>query len=68
MIEDIGKLVETDFCASMEMMTLCNKNYYTFADSKKMARLLARVYSIAHCTHCSACQKKYLKINKKPKK
>mgnify|MGYP001767607565 CR=1 FL=1 len=57
MLKDINKLVETDFCESM-----CDNSnlQYTQEQSKKMAKIIGQVYSIAHCTHCKACQQKYI--------
>lgn len=57
MLEDINNLVDTDFCMSM-----CDNSnlQYTQEQSKKMAKIIGQVYSIAHCTHCKACQQKYL--------
>jgi len=65
MLEDINKLVENDFCADMEMNLIPNSQTgkiqeYKQEDSQKMASLLAEVYSVSHCIHCKACQKKYL--------
>lgn len=57
MLEEINELVSTDFCGSM-----CdNSNLtYTQEQAKTMASIIGKVYSIAHCTHCKACQQKYI--------
>jgi succinate dehydrogenase/fumarate reductase-like Fe-S protein len=60
MLKDIVKLVETDFCAEMEMKTLPKSQKFTQEESEEMAHLLATVYSISHCIHCHTCQTKYL--------
>ena len=58
MLEEIETLVETDFCADMDMRLL--GGVYTQEEAKQMANLLGQVYSIAHCISCRACQTKYL--------
>ncbi len=60
MLKEITALVETDFCAEMEMRTLPKSQEFTQKESEEMAHLLATIYSIAHCIHCHACQTKYL--------
>lgn len=57
MLQEIDKLTDTDFVADMEY-----KEIYTEKESQKMAKLLSDIYSIAHCIHCVACQKKYESI------
>lgn len=64
MLDDIRLLVENDFCADMELTAWDaenGKSQFTKNESITMARIIAKVYSIAHCTTCEACQKKYLK-------
>ena len=60
MILDILPYVEDEFCAEMEMKTLPKSSPYTQKESQSMAERLAKIYSIAHCEHCTACQKKYM--------
>ena len=62
MLKEITALVETDFCAEMEMKTMPKSRQFTQEEAEQMAGLLARVYSIAHCIHCHACQTKYLTL------
>lgn len=59
MIEDIDKLVETDFSADMDGKTLPKSEPYTQKEARKMASIIGRVYLIAHGIHCTACGKKY---------
>lgn len=59
MLQEITALVETNFCADMEMRSVGGK--YTHKESLEMSNLLGKVYLIAHCIHCHACQTKYLK-------
>ena len=59
MLEDIDELVDTDFMLDMECKLLPDAKEYTQEESKQMADILTRVYSISHCTHCEACQPKY---------
>ena len=60
MLEDIDKLVETDFAFDMECKQLPNSKPYTQKEAKEMQSLLGQVYLISHCLHCTACQTKYL--------
>ena len=58
MLEDICKLVETDF---VEIMSWKYSSKDTDnSDAKKMSSILGRIYLIAHCIHCYACQEKFL--------
>jgi hypothetical protein len=61
MLDDIRLLVENDFCFDMDLKTMPNSKEYTQDEARQMAWIIGRVYSIAHCTTCEACQKKYLK-------
>jgi hypothetical protein len=60
MLSEITDLVETDFCSEMELKTLPKSREYTQEEATQMAQIIGRVYSIAHCIHCHACQTKYL--------
>ena len=55
LLQNICDLVETDFCADMETLTLPSTREYTQEEAKEMAILLGKVYSYAHQIHCSAC-------------
>ena len=61
MLEEINTLVVTDFCEEMSMKSMkeCSEKY-TQEEATQMADLLGRIYLIAHCIHCHACQTKYL--------
>jgi len=65
MLQDICRIVEDDFCYDMETHLIPNDKGKTqpflHSESEEMAKRLARVYSIAHCIHCTTCQGKYLK-------
>jgi hypothetical protein len=43
------------------MKLLPNAKKYTQAEAKKMADIIGRIYGVAHCLTCTACQTKYLK-------
>ena len=58
MLEDINNLVDTDFCAEMEMKTLPKSGSYTQMEAEEMSKLLAKVYSISHCLYCQSCRRK----------
>jgi len=60
MIKDILPLVESDFAFDMNCK-LIPGHKYTQAEAKQMADVIGSIYSIAHCFHCEACQKKYIK-------
>jgi hypothetical protein len=55
LLQNICDLVETDFCADMDMLTLPDSREYTQEEAKKMAHILGVVYLYAHQIHCSAC-------------
>lgn len=61
MLQDIDELVSTDFVFDMDCHNLPTSEKFTQKESLEMARLLGRVYSIAHGIHCKACQTKYIK-------
>lgn len=58
----IDALVCTEFCTHMELKLLPVSKPYTQKESKEMAHILAKIYSIAHCIHCESCAGKYLKV------
>ena len=60
MVEDICKLVETDFHADMELRHLPDSEPYTQEETRKMQDTIGKVYLISHCISCTACQVKYL--------
>ena len=60
MVEDIDELVETDFCFDMDCRAIHPKQPFTHEESIKMRDILMKIYSIAHCNTCTACQGKYL--------
>jgi len=68
MLDEILELVSSDFCHDTEWKLLPNSKPYTQDEAKKMAGLLGSVYMIAHCIHCTACQKKYIIPKVNPKK
>lgn len=59
MLEEIDDLVETDFCFNMDLKTMPRSKKFTQKEAHEMAQLLERIYLIAHCIHCSACNSKY---------
>lgn len=65
MLEDINRLVQTDFCSAMELNLLPNTKTgrmteFTQDEAIAMVAVISQVYMIAHCTTCEACQHKYL--------
>jgi len=60
MLKDIENKVEDDFVFNMNCKRMPNSKPYTQKEAEQMADLLGSVYSISHCIHCRACQKKYL--------
>ena len=62
MLEDINKLVQTDFCFDMDCRNIPNSKPFTQEEAKNMANIIGNIYSIAHCTTCKACQSKYYKF------
>lgn len=65
MLQDIDALVETDFAFEMDCKTIPNSTKYTQDEALQMAGIIGKVYSIAHCLTCRACQTKYIKKGKK---
>lgn len=65
MVEDIDEIVEVDFAFEMETKLLRNANPYSQEEARLMAEMILKIYSIAHCTTCKACQRKYLSATTK---
>lgn len=61
MVEMIDELVNTDFCADMEMKQLPKSKPYTKEEITKMVHIIGDVYAISHCLTCSACNVKFRK-------
>lgn len=59
MIQDIDKLVKTDFAFDMECKLIPDSMMYTQEEAKQMADIISSVYAISHCEHCKSCSKKY---------
>jgi hypothetical protein len=59
MLREIDDLVETDFVFDMDCKALHPKEPFTHKDSTEMRDILLKIYSIAHCIDCFACQQKY---------
>ena len=60
MVEDINRIVSTDFLFNMECKELPHATSYTQEDAGEMSDILGQVYSIAHCIRCESCQREYL--------
>lgn len=56
LLERINELVQTDFAFDMDCHALPNSKPFTQAEAKEMARIIGRVYSLAHRTTCEACR------------
>lgn len=54
MIHDIDDLVSTEFCNSIAIKAHAHgkDGKFTTMESRDMAKLLGKVYTIAHSTHC----------------
>jgi len=59
MIEDVNKLVQTDFCFEMDCKLIPDSDKYTQKEAEEMADLIGKVYMISHCISCQACNVKY---------
>lgn len=59
MIREIDTLVSTDFMFDMDCHDLPKAKPYTQAEAQEMQRVLGKIYSIAHCIDCEACQPKF---------
>lgn len=59
MLQNIDDLVRDDFCSTMSLLALEDKPKFTREESRRMALIIGETYSISHCIHCSACNKKY---------
>lgn len=60
MVKEIDELVSTDFMFDMDCKGIHPEEPFTHKQSQEMANILTKVYSIAHCITCKACQTKYL--------
>lgn len=56
LLEGINELVATDFAFDMDCHALPNSKPFTQAEATEMARIIGRVYSLAHRTTCEACR------------
>jgi hypothetical protein len=67
LLERINELVQTDFAFDMDCHALPNSKPFTQAEAKEMARIIGRVYSLAHRTTCEACRRtiwdRYTSVN-----
>lgn len=59
MVREIDNLVEGDFCFDMDCHNLPNSKPITQKEAMKMVKIIGRVYKIAHCIYCTACQGKW---------
>ena len=60
MLREIADMVENDFCADMDSrFATSGEVKFTNEEAKEMAHMLGKIYSIAHCITCRACQGKY---------
>lgn len=60
MIEEVDELVDSDFMFDMDCKSLPNSEPITQEEAEEMRQILLKIYRIAHCTTCVACQGKYL--------
>ena len=63
MLEEIDRLVESDFLFSMEAKLIPHTKKYTQREAQEMVDILDSVYRVVHCLHCKACQTRY-KVDK----
>ena len=63
MVGEIAELVETDFMFDMDCKNIPKSSPITQEEAMEMVGILGKVYSIAHCIHCGACNKKYLALH-----
>jgi succinate dehydrogenase/fumarate reductase-like Fe-S protein len=61
MIQDIQKILESDWAFEMIDVKLANKKRYTQKEAKELASALEKIYAISHCISCELCQVKYKK-------
>lgn len=59
MLEEINKLVTTDFAFDMDCKQMPESEEYTIEEAREMAEIIGKVYSISHCLTCTACQGKF---------
>lgn len=60
MIGEVNELVSTDFMFDMDCKSMREPHAFTYEESEAMRKTLLKIYTIAHCTTCAACQTKYL--------
>lgn len=61
MIEDIDKLVNTEFLGEMELKSLPNSKPFSQKEAIEMQNILGKVYSISHGITCRSCGAVYKK-------
>lgn len=61
MLTDIDDLLQADFFGDMEIKEWLKKDF-TQKEAKIMSDTLGKIYSIAHCIHCEACGREYMKL------
>jgi hypothetical protein len=61
MIREVNEITQSDFIADMECKLKLHEkpDIFTQEEAQEMSFLLSKIYSIAHCVHCSACGEKY---------
>lgn len=60
MIEEVNELVSTDFMFDMDCKSMHEPHTFTYEESEEMRKILLKIYGIAHCIACTACQTKYV--------
>jgi hypothetical protein len=60
MVRDINKLLQNDFMFDMDCKGLHKGDIYTQEEAEEMRNILMKIYRIAHCFTCTACDGKYL--------
>ncbi len=61
MLESINEIVGSDWAEKMSWKQLPDSKPYTQKEASKMATALGKIYTIAHCLTCKACQPKWIK-------
>jgi hypothetical protein len=61
MVLEINELVDNDWGFDMiDCKNVPGATPYTQEESRQMAHVLGRIYSISHCVECGACQGRYV--------
>lgn len=60
MVIDIDSLVQTDFAFDMNCRLVDKEPKFKDEESKEMAKLIGKIYTISHKSHCTACQSNYI--------